>query len=189
MRLFVGVAPPPAVLDDLDAACAPLRPLRDDLRWTNRPAWHITLAFLGEVTDLSLTRLLPRLERAARRHCAVTLSLAGAGAFPKPGRANVLWTGVTGDRRGLAELAASVAAAARRSGAVPPDTRGFQPHLTLARCRAPADVRSVVASLQGYQGPEWTAEEIYLIRSVLGGQVGTGPRYETVGTWKLRQPV
>lgn len=92
MRLFVGVAPPPAVLDDLDAACAPLRPLRDDLRWTNRPAWHITLAFLGEVTDLSLTRLLPRLERAARRHRAVTLSLAGAGAFPKPARANVLWT-------------------------------------------------------------------------------------------------
>lgn len=190
MRLFVGVAPPPAVLDDLDAACAPLRPPRDDLRWTNRPAWHITLAFLGEVTDLSLTRLLPRLERAAWRHRAVTLSLASAGAFPKPARANVLWTGVTGDQRGLAELAASVAAAARRAGAVPPDAgRRFQPHLTLARCRAPADVGSIVTSLEGYQGPEWTAEEIYLIRSILGSQVGTGPRYETVGTWKLRQPV
>ncbi len=36
MRLFVGLAPPPAVLDDLDAACAPFRPLRDDLRWTSR---------------------------------------------------------------------------------------------------------------------------------------------------------
>jgi len=190
MRLFVGVAPPPAVLDDLDAACAPLRPLRDDLRWTNRPAWHITLAFLGEVTDLSLTRLVPRLERAAWRHHAVSLSLAGAGAFPKPARANVLWTGLTGDRRGLAELAASVGAGARRAGAVPPDAgRRFQPHLTLARCRAPVDVSSIVASLEGYQGPQWTAEEIYLIRSVLGGQPGTGPRYETVGTWKLRQPV
>ena len=190
MRLFVGVAPPPAVLDDLDAACAPLRPPRDDLRWTNRPAWHITLAFLGEVTDLSLTRLLPRLERAARRHRSVTLSLAGAGAFPKPARAHVLWTGVTGDRRGLAELAASVGAAARRAGAVPPDAgRRFQPHLTLARCRAPADVASIVTSLEGYQGPEWTAEEIYLIRSILGSRAGTGPRYETVGTWKLRQPV
>jgi RNA 2',3'-cyclic 3'-phosphodiesterase len=190
MRLFVGVAPPPAVLDDLDTACAPLRPLRGDLRWTNRPAWHITLAFLGEVTDLSLTRLLPRLERAARRHHSVTLSLAGAGAFPKPARANVLWTGVTGDRRGLAELAASVGAAARRAGAVPPDAgRQFQPHLTLARCRAPVDVGSIVSSLEGYKGPEWTAEEIYLIRSLLGGGQGGSPRYETLGTWKLRQPV
>jgi 2'-5' RNA ligase len=36
--------------------------------------------------------------------------------------------------------------------------------------------------LSGYQGPAWTVEEIYLIRSTLGGH----PRYETMGTWKLK---
>ena len=46
----------------------------------------------------------------------------------------------------------------------------------------PADVRALVDDLSGYQGPTWTAEEIYLIRSTLGGH----PRYETVGTWKLK---
>jgi RNA 2',3'-cyclic 3'-phosphodiesterase len=183
MRLFVGLALPSAVLDDLDAAWAPFRPLRDDLRWTNREAWHITLAFLGEVTDLSLTRLLPRLERAARRHGPFSLSLEGAGAFPSAARANVLWSGLSGDRRALGDLAASVSAAARRAGAAPPDSgRRFRPHLTLARCRAPADVRPIVAGLEGYAGPQWTTEEIYLIRSHLGGQ----PRYETLGTWKFR---
>jgi 2'-5' RNA ligase len=183
MRLFVALALPPAVLDDLDAAWAPFRPLRDDLRWTSREAWHITLAFLGEVTDLSLTRLMPRLERAARRHRSFTLNLAGAGAFPGPARANVLWSDLAGDRRALGDLAASVTAAARRAGAVPPDAdRRYRPHLTLARCRAPADVRPIVASLEAYQSPSWTAEEIYLIRSRLGGH----PRYETLGTWKLR---
>lgn len=183
MRLFVGLAPPPAVLDDLDAVCAPFRPLRDDLRWTSREAWHITLAFLGEVTDLSLTRLLPRLEHAARRHEPFSLSLSGAGAFPAANRANVLWSGLSGDRRELGGLAESVTAAARRAGAAPPDSgRHYRPHLTLARCRAPADVREIVAGLEAYQGAPWIAEEIYLIRSRLGGQ----PRYETLGTWKLR---
>lgn len=183
MRLFVGLAPPPAALDDLDAVCAPFRPLRDDLRWTSRAAWHITLAFLGEVTDLSLTRLLPRLERAARRHEPFSLSLSGAGAFPAANRANVLWSGLSGDRRELGDLAASVTAAARRAGAAPPDSgRHYRPHLTLARCRAPADVREIVAGLEAYQGTPWIAEEIYLIRSRLTGQ----PRYETLGTWKLR---
>ena len=183
MRLFVALAFPPQVLDDLDAACAPFRPLRDDLRWTSREAWHITLAFLGEVTDLSLTRLTPRLERAARRHQPLCLSLSGAGAFPGPARANVLWSGLSGDRRELGDLAASVTAAARRAGAAPPDAgRRFRPHLTLARCRAPADVSSIVGGLEGYQGPGWVAEEIYLIHSRLSGQ----PRYETLGQWKLR---
>lgn len=185
MRLFVGLALPPAVLDDLDAACSPYRPFRDDLRWTNREAWHVTLAFLGEVTDLSLTRLMPRLERAARRHQPFGLSLSGAGAFPGPARANVLWSGLSGDSRELGDLAASVTAAARRAGAALPDSgRRYRPHLTLARCRAPADVRSIVTGLEGYEGPRWTAEEIYLIRSRLGGN----PRYETLGCWSLRRP-
>jgi len=183
VRLFVGLTPPAAALDDLDAACAPFRIVRDDLRWTSRELWHVTVAFLGEVGEEVLPRLLPRLERAARRHRRFTLSVAGAGAFPGPGRANVLWSGLSGDRRALAELAATVAAGARRAGAAPPDKdRRYRPHLTLARCRAPADVAQIVASLEGYQGPVWTAEEIYLIRSTLGGQ----PRYETLGTWELR---
>jgi 2'-5' RNA ligase len=183
MRLFVGLAPPAAALDDLDAACAPFRAGRGDLRWTGRSRWHVTLAFLGEVSENTLPGLLPRLERAARRHLAFGLSLAGAGAFPSPARASVLWAGVSGDRKALGELAMSVGAGARRAGAPPPDEgRRYQPHVTLARCRVPADVRMIVAELSGYQGPGWTAGEICLIRSTLGGQA----RYETLGAWELK---
>ena len=182
MRLFVALAPPAGVLDDLDAACAPLRLGREDLRWTSRELWHVTLAFLGEVSEESLDRLVPRLERAARRHLVFGLSLAGAGAFPSQARANVLWSGLSGDQKALGELAMSVSAGARRAGAPPPDGRRYRPHVTLARCRMPADVRSIVAELSGYQGPAWTAGEIHLIRSTLGGQA----RYETLGTWSLK---
>jgi RNA 2',3'-cyclic 3'-phosphodiesterase len=183
VRLFVGLAPPAAALDDLDAACAPFRLGRDDLRWTSRELWHVTLAFLGEVSEEGLARLAPLLERAARPHRAFTLSVAGAGAFSNPVRANVLWSGVSGDRRALADLAASVSAAARIGlGAMPPDAyRQFAPHLTLARCRAPVDVREIVATLGRYRGPGWTVGEIYLIRSRLDRQ----PRYEILQTWKL----
>lgn len=185
MRLFVALAPPAGVLDDLEAACAPFRDSRDDLRWTGRDAWHVTLAFLGEVSEISLARLEPRLERAARRHAVFRLAFAGAGAFPAARRANVLWGGLAGDRRALGELAATVAAAARRAGAPPPDAgRKFRPHVTLARCRAPADVRPIVDALAGYEGRPWPAEEILLIRS----RPAERPRYETLGAWKLAQP-
>ena len=188
MRLFVGLAPPAGVLDDLEAACAPFRPQATDLRWTSRELWHVTLAFLGEVGEEKLARLLPRLERAAWRHPTFGLSLARAGAFPSPARANVLWSGLSGDRKALGELAMSVSAGARRAGAPPPDDgRSYRPHVTLARCRAPVDVRPIVAELSGYQGPTWTAEEIYLIRSTLAHEArGGSPRYETLGSWKLR---
>jgi RNA 2',3'-cyclic 3'-phosphodiesterase len=185
MRLFVAIAPPAAVLDDLDGLAAPLRTGRPDLRWTSREAWHITLAFLGQLDEAAAARLLPRLERAARRHQAFPLAFSGAGAFPAATRANVLWSGLSGDGGALAHLAESVAAGASRAGAPPPDQgRRFRPHLTLARCRMPADVTELVAALAGYQGPPWTADRIHLVRSRLGAT--EYPRYSTLGSWPLR---
>jgi RNA 2',3'-cyclic 3'-phosphodiesterase len=188
MRLFVAVAVPAHAADELDGAVAPLRQSWPALRWTGRDAWHVTLAFLGEVNETVSTRLEPRLERAAARHPCLAVSLGGAGAFPGAGRARVLWTGVRGEPRGLAALAASVAAGARRAGALPAEEgRRFQPHLTLARCREPVDARPLVDSLSGYAGTPWTAGEIYLIRSHLpGGRPHDRPRYETLGRWPLR---
>jgi 2'-5' RNA ligase len=187
VRLFVALAPPEAALDDLEAACAPLWPGAGELRWTGRELRHITLAFLGEVGEDLLPALLPRLERAARRHRAFGLRIAGGGAFPSPARATVLWSGLAGDRKTLGELAMSVGAGARRAGAgtevrAPGEGRRYRPHVTLARSRVPADLSQVVAELSGYAGPGWTAGEIQLIRSTLGGQ----PRYETIGAWPLK---
>jgi 2'-5' RNA ligase len=185
MRLFVAVAVPGTVTGELEAAVAPLRSSWPSLRWTGRDAWHLTLAFLGEVNEVVATRLAPRMERAAARHSRLALSLAGSGAFPGADRAHVLWTGVQGERRGLKALAESVAAGAGRAGAPPAEEgRVFQPHLTLARSRAAVDVRTLVAELSDYAGNPWTAEEIYLIRS----RPDSRPRYETLGTWPLRTP-
>jgi RNA 2',3'-cyclic 3'-phosphodiesterase len=193
IRLFVAIAPPPEALDELEALTAPLRAARDDLRWTSREAWHVTLAFLGEVQESELPGLLPRLERAAGRHHDFCLAIAGAGTFPAADRANVLWGGLSGDRRSLANLAASVTAGASRAGATPPDKgRRFEPHLTLARCRLPADVSAIVAALASYQGLPWHADRIHLVRSQLPataaepGRAGSRPRYTTVAWWPLR---
>ena len=82
----------------------------------------------------------------------------------------------------MAALAASVSAGARRAGAPPPDEgRPFLPHLTLARCRAPADVRPLVAALAGFAGTPWIADRIQLIRSYPGPR----PTYEELASWPL----
>jgi RNA 2',3'-cyclic 3'-phosphodiesterase len=184
MRLFVAIAPPPEALDELAAAVEPLRIAAPELRWTGRESWHLTLAFLGEVDDGLLAELSIRLERAARRHGQQRLSIAGGGAFPSAGRARVVWAGIRGDSPALAALAASVSAGARRAGAPPPDEgRKYHPHLTLARCRQPADVRDLTRMLQEASGPDWTADAVHLVRSHL---TGSSPRYEQMGSWPLR---
>ncbi len=188
MRLFVAIEPPAAVLAELAAAVQPLQASAPELRWTSSPAWHLTLAFLGEVDEAVLPALSTRLERGARRHPPQLLAVAGAGAFPNPARARVLWAGIRADNRALASLAASVAAGARRAGAPPPDEgRKYSPHLTLARCRQPANVARLTAALADFSGAAWTAQSIQLVRSNSGGS--GPPSYEDLAAWPLMAQV
>jgi RNA 2',3'-cyclic 3'-phosphodiesterase len=187
VRLFVAIVPPPAALAELSEQVAPLRLAWPELRWTSPPSWHVTLAFLGEARDEVLPGLGVRLERAARRHPALTVAVRDGGAFPRPRRATVVWAGLEADQAALAALAASVAAGARRAGAPPPDEgRRYRPHLTLAWLRTPGDVSPLVAGLGGLAGRPWTARQISLIRSHPPGGPGRPPRYEELASWPLR---
>lgn len=188
MRLFVALEPPADALAELEAAVAPLRPSWPELRWASMDRWHITLAFLGEVDEARVGDLHVRLGRAASRHLSQDVRIGRGGAFPSARRARVLCAHIEGDRQAMSELsalAASVAAAARRAGAPPPDEgRRYRPHLTLARCRQPADLGALTGSMSTFAGTQWATSQVHLIRSLLGPL----PRYETLASWSLRPP-
>jgi 2'-5' RNA ligase len=183
MRLFAALQPPADVLDELEAYLAPLRESWPNLRWMRREGLHVTLAFYGECDDLSVERLLPRVERAAGRYAPLELSFVGGGVFPSGGaHARALWTGLYGDRRTLSRLAASALAAGRRAGTPLGEHKHYTPHLTLARCRTPTDVRPLLERLATFAGMPWKAGTIHLVRSNLGAAV----RYDTLETWTLK---
>lgn len=180
VRLFVALIPPAEARAELAAALnGP--PDVPRLRWTRAEQWHLTLSFLGEVDERRRQQLVPRLQRVARRHPPLALSLAGAGRFGD----RVLWTRVRGDREPLRRLVDAVRAAARRCG-LPTEQRPYRPHLTLARGGTPApELTPLVASLRDFAGTGWTATELHLVRSTLGAGPGGTARHETVASWPL----
>jgi 2'-5' RNA ligase len=188
VRAFVAIVPPAAALAELAEAVAPLQAAAPPgVRWVPAEQWHLTLAFLGEVDDGALPDLTERLARAARRHPPMGLAFGGAGRFGD----RVLWIRVqvpdADGGRGASELkrlAASVAAAARRSG-MPVDDRPYRPHLTLARGRPGTNLRPCVAALREFDGSSWTADALHLVRSRLGAGPGGTAAHEIIGTWPL----
>ncbi len=142
------------------------------------PNWHVTLRFLGAAgavqRDTVLAHLDQHLEVAPFR-----LRFDGLGAFPRPGRAAVLWIGVATGSDELTALAAACEAAAVAAD-FEPEGRPFHPHVTIARMRPPENVRSVVAG--DPLGVPMDVGGVTLYRSVLG----RGPaRYEVVETVEL----
>jgi RNA 2',3'-cyclic 3'-phosphodiesterase len=158
MRLFVAVWPPE---DVLDAIAALERPDTRSVRWTGRDQWHVTLRFLGELEEAPNDLLEPF---RAMPPVRVTL---GPRTERLSGR--VLMIPV----HGLDDLAAAIAD--------PAETRPFHGHLTLARARDRGG--KIPASLAGAPiTGEWTARQVCLVRSHLGG----GPaRYEDIQTVAL----
>jgi 2'-5' RNA ligase len=150
VRLFVSLRPSPQAVAHLAAALSSRR--------TSTPEqWHITLAFLGEVSNP--TSLYDGLRAAAARTPPFEIHLAGSGAFTG---ARVVWVGVAGDLDGLGTLAADVQQACR-SVVVPVEHRRFRPHLTVGKAG-----RIEPSLLRDYVGPSWRVHEVELVHSVLG---------------------
>jgi 2'-5' RNA ligase len=179
MRLFAAIVPPREAIEGLDEA---VQPVRDgNLSWTLTSSWHLTLAFYGEVANSDVDQLSTRLARAARRYPYMRLRLSGAGRFSK----SVLWAGVAGDVEPLRRLAASAAAGGRRMGLNREESRRYRPHVTLARSSHGLDLRPYAELLREFDGAEWTATDVALIRSHLGAGPGRSSTYETLATFPL----
>ncbi|MFE5948098.1 RNA 2',3'-cyclic phosphodiesterase [Streptomyces sp. NPDC056480] len=186
MRLFAAVLPPPERLDRLGHVVDRLHrlPGADGLRWTSRPGWHLTLAFMGEVDEEVLPELRVRLARAAHRTPPFALRLHGGGHFGR----RALWAGIAGDLDELRLLAERADAAARRAGVPMDEHRRYQAHLTVARARGQeVDLHPFLDELGGFEGARWEVGELALVRSNLpvSGVRGEQPRYEKVDGWPL----
>jgi 2'-5' RNA ligase len=182
-RMFVAVAPPEPVVDDLEEFLGPRREAAA-FRWSVSEQWHLTLAFSGNVPDRAYDDLVTRLERAAHKRMAMRARIAGGGAFPNVGRARVLFAGVETDDEELGRAATGARAALSKAGAEV-DGQRFRPHLTLARMGRPVEATSWVRLLDGYTGPAWTIDELVLVASHLGAGPRRRPRYEVVETFSL----
>ncbi len=189
MRAFLAVDLPEEVACALEEHVTPRREAlaaRREWRWTRREHLHLTLAFLPELEEWREERLVEQAGAFLARRHPVDLGLAGAGAFPDPGAARVLWAAVEeGGPGALSAWAAGLRAAASHVGVRVDGTR-FSPHVTLARAVGrPRPAGHVLQALDTLRTPTWRADEVVLVASWLGqGPRGT-PRHEVRHTWSV----
>jgi 2'-5' RNA ligase len=138
--------------------------------------WHITLRFLGKTDQLAYETVLGRLDEADLGP-PFDLAFAGLGAFPRQGRATVLWLGTGDGSPALVDLAGAVEGAVVDAGFMP-EERPFHPHLTLSRIRPPQDVRRLVDRTPAFRLQQ-AVGHVTLFETVLGRGPATYVPLET----------
>lgn len=190
MRLFIGVE----LSDRLrHAAARASERLRDRVhqvapesrvRWIPGENLHVTVWFLGEVTDAT-AETVRRAMSAPLAVPAFTLRLEGAGAFPPSGEPRALWLGLTSGENGLLAIHDRLESRLGTLG-FEPEKRAFSPHLTIGRVKEAR--RSTASAIRRVlrENTEIVGDcEIGTVTLFRSRTMPTGSQYEVV----LRTPL
>lgn len=177
-RLFVALRPPSAIrqtlLDTMEGV--------PGARWQDEDQLHLTVRFIGAVERPVAEDIAAAL--AAIHAPAPKVSLHGVGRFERAGRTEALWAGLA-PHDALAALHRKVDQALVRAG-LPPETRAYLPHITVARlsrgAQAEPEVARWIATHAGLASAPFTLPHLVLYESHLGR---SGAGYEPVVRWPL----
>ena len=192
MRCFVAVELEHALRRPLTRLLREQLPRTRDVRWCTEQQLHVTLKFLGEVSDSQLSAVCDAVTAAADFVEPFSLRLTGLGCFPSPRNPRVLWCGVEDQARGCARWV-DLADPLFEDLGFPRETRQFHAHITLGRSKSPAGsdvMRRVLEDVPSPATPAMTVEEVVLFESRLapGGAQYT-PRFNArLGRQSARGP-
>lgn len=177
MRAFIAIELPEELRDRLAREQSRFRAAAPDARWTRPEGIHLTLKFLGEISNEQVTQVKEALDKIGPFE-PFAIRAKGFGFFPDARRPRVFWAGLDAPPK-LAQLAARIENAMAALGFTP-ENRAFSPHLTLARFKEPRPQPKLQA-LIAEQGEAalggFDASEFYLWESKLSPQ---GAQYRKV---------
>jgi 2'-5' RNA ligase len=186
MRLFTGIAPDPAVLNNLERALSELRPLAP-LNWSPAENLHITIKFIGAWPEDRLEELKQALA-GIDPPPPFAIAIEHFEYFPDPRRPRMFVAGVKAGPE-LAQLATRSEDALEPLG-VAKETRPYNPHLTLARIgnhKAPA-LRDRIAKMTNTNFGSFEATSFHLYLST-PHRSGKGSVYTTLAKFPLASRV
>jgi len=183
IRSFLALEMTEAVKRSLETLVDRLDLPQYHVRWVRQKNMHLTLRFLGEISQEDVHTVSKAAGAAADRNAAFSMVLKGLGSFPASGTPRVVWTGIQDDRP-LLRLERHLTRELTKAGWPLPD-KAFRPHLTLGRVKSQrgiVELRKIMERDRTVTVGRMLVEHISLIKSVLRP---SGPIYTTLGRFVL----
>lgn len=155
---------------------------RQGVRFVRSEKIHLTLVFLGHLSDDAIEAVRERMGRVCREHRAFSASAREVGGFPSLVRPKVLWIGVESDDQALRHLQADLTKALVEVATV--EDRDYSPHLTLARIspgspKVGSATMPIASEYADKVIAEWRIDRIVLFEST------PDSRYVPIDAWSL----
>ncbi len=180
MRTFIAIDLPQEIKEELARLQALLKKSGADVKWVTPKNIHLTLKFLGEISEDTCAKIASVIEGVAAKTAPFAISLASLGAFPKIQFPRVIWVALSNGDKETQLLAENLENSLEKLG-IPKEERAFSSHITIGRLRSPLNKDKLIEALKKaesyFSGKNlgFTADKITLFKSLLGPG---GPVYE-----------
>ncbi len=167
----------PAVRNKLAKAQALLVQTGADVKLVETENIHVTMRFLGDITSGMVDKIFEEMKNV--QFTPFNVQLKGVGVFPSLSYPRVVWAGITEGADQLRGIFSQLEPRLQGLG-FPPDSKGFSPHLTIARVRSgrnKAQLADFVKANTDLDFGTIKAECLRLKQSVLSPK---GPTYSTL---------
>lgn len=173
MRAFYAFPIPEDTIAGIQSFLKPFVYSYTDIKWVKRQALHITVLFLGEITEDQAARCADLLHNPGMQREPITVRFKGMATFPPRGRPRVLYAPLL---EGFSECMAvyeELFDGVERS--ILGEKRRYTPHITLGRVKGRGAVpqREEFSDLYG----SFIVKRCVLYQSVLKSD---GPEYREI---------
>jgi 2'-5' RNA ligase len=180
MRVFVAIDIPEEIRNRLAAMQHELRPTAGSARWVNAESVHLTLRFVGEISEQRRDDIDAALAGLTWKPFPVIVK--GVGFFPGTRSPRVFWAGLQAST--MEGLTQEIDTRLERAG-FDREKRAFRAHITLARSKSTRIDSALVAAAEKFAETEFgsfTADRYFLYQSTLKS---TGPVYTPLKEYLL----
>lgn len=176
IRTFIAVEIPHEIKSHIADFQRELKPENFPIRWVKPNGIHITLKFLGEISEDLVENIKTEIFEKPPVREPFEIMVSGTGVFPNNKKPRVLWTGVTNGAEELAALAGKIDNRLGDLFDIQKETRALRPHLTIGRVKKSYRIKNLERFISPdilYAG-SFSVNEIVLMKSVL---TPAGPEY------------
>lgn len=179
MRAFVALELPTSVRGVLAALQRELAHSCADVKWVEPKQLHVTLKFLGEITDDQRRSIEVLLRDVCACEQPFILGLEKVGAFPTVEAPRVIWVGISKGKEVVMRLAEAIE---QKDARIPlhREGRAFAAHVTLGRVRSPRRQPALAQQLRSVHWQPldvWSVTSVRLYQSILSA---AGPQYHVL---------
>lgn len=149
MRAFIAIELSPEIKDSLAQIQSHLKYSGADVKWIETGNIHLTLKFLGDITEEDCGKIRSILDDIGRSVKPFEISLKDIGAFPNINYPRIIWVGLDKGTIESKVLAGKIGEEVLKIG-FQKEPRPFAPHLTIGRVRSPKNKEALKEKLTTY---------------------------------------